>query len=167
MRRIIILLSLVFISVAIANAKTISQRVGNLETRVGKNEKRITVLEKKSYKGNAKKETAVQADPKKPIITYYISAVNKNVGNKMGVVITLVIENSISKPIYAFSGDFLFRDSKGTAFFKYPYIQSDALYGYKRARILIPVDSSKYPKAYLRFVKDKNITATLENQSLY
>ena len=167
MRRAIILISLLLMSAAIAGAKTVTQRVGNLERRVGKNEKRITALEKDSSRKAANKTAASQADPKKPIVSYYISAVNKNAGNKMGTIITVVIENSSSKPIYAFSGDFLFRTSAGTAFFKYPYIQSDPLYGYKRARVLIPVDSAKYPKAYLRFIKDKKITVSFENQTLY
>ncbi|MCR4820679.1 MAG: hypothetical protein K5838_06110 [Elusimicrobiales bacterium] len=170
MRRILILIAIIFSMTAIGYSKTVKQRVGNLEKRVSKTEKRISALEKKSKASNKNAQAAAKKtaeNTKNPIITYFISAENKSNANKMGVILTLVVENSISKPIYAFSGTFVFKDSQGQAFFSYPYVQSDALYGYKRSRVLIPVDSAKNTKAYLRFVKDKKIKAYLVNQKIY
>lgn len=168
MRQILLILLSIIFSAALANAKTVTQRVGTLEKKVTSNTRRITALEKntKSSTKNAAAQKK-QVDPKHPVTTYYISAVQKNAGNKMGVIVTLVVENSAAKPIYAFSGDFIFRTEDGTPFFRYPYIHSDAIFGYKRARILIPVDSAKYPRAYLRFIRDKKIQASLENQLIY
>lgn len=170
MRHFLILLALIFIPAATGYTQTVKQRVGKLEKRVTKNEKRINALEKNTSKAlSASKKAASKNNEnvKNPIVTYFISADNRTSGNKMGMVVTLVVENSTSKPIYAFSGDFIFWDSSGKAFFRQPYVQSDAIYGYKRHRVLIPVDSSKNTKAYLRLVRDKKIRVKLINQKIY
>ena len=158
------MLALILATSGFSYAKTVSQRVGTLEKKSANYEKRLSSLEK-NLGNQAEKKQAV--NPKSPIIAYFISSVTKNVGDKMGVVVTLVVENGNAKPVYAFSGDFVFYTSDGKPFFKYPYIQTDPLYGYKRGRVLIPVDSASFPKAYLRFVKDKNITVRLLNQAIY
>lgn len=170
MWRFLILLALLFLPAAMGYTQTVKQRVGKLEKRVTKNEKRIKALEKNTGKALAASKQASKKNSenlKNPIVTYFISADNRTSGSKMGMVVTLVVENSVSKPIYAFSGDFIFWDSNGKAFFRQSYVQSDALYGYKRHRVLIPVDSSKNTKAYLRLVRDKKIKVKLINQKIY
>lgn len=163
MRRLLFALVLTIFACSAGYTQTVNQRMGKIEKKVGQNTKRISALEK----GTKTLKKAYLKEEKNPIAVYLIRSESKIIKNSMGLILTLVVENAAPKPVYAFSGIFVFRTSDGRKFFSYPYVQSDPLFGYKRRRVLLPIDTIKYTKTYLRFMRDKNIKVTLENQVIY
>jgi hypothetical protein len=166
------LLALLLLLPAGSAAQGGAQRIEKIEKRVTKVEKRVTALEK----GRPAPAAAVKADPalpppipKDPILVHFIKKrqfVSTEKKEKMGVELTLEFENSARRGFFAFSGELLLKDEAGEPVWSQPYAYSDPIKPGERVRVELPLQGVQ-GKAYLKFVKARELSAVLTGQQYY
>lgn len=153
-------------AMAFAQTKTDKKIVG-LEKRVKKIEYRVTVLEKGKAAAPATAPAAAEyMPPANPIAVYFIKKKQFVTKDNMGVTLYFEFENVSRRRYNAFNGVLVFKDSAGAVIWSKPYGYSDPLAPGEKAQVALPV-SSVQAKEYLRFLKARAISVTLENQEFY
>jgi hypothetical protein len=137
------------------------QRLSGLEKRVSKVEQRVTKLE-----GGAPAAAAAEKKPANPIAAYFMKKKPVVGQGKIGVKLYVELENTSNLRYYAFNGILVFRDESGAAVWSKPYAYSEPLYPGDKVQVVLAV-SSDQTKEYLKLIKAKTLTASLEKQEAY
>ncbi len=165
MRLITCLLFCLVSASAAAGADTVQRRLTGLEKRVTSVEQRVTRLERGAPGQAVKPAGAAAARPVSPIAVYFIRK-KQVVGEKIGIMIYLEFENVSDRRYLAFNGVLVFRDGSGAVVWTRPYAYSEALSPGDKVEAGLPVSSDR-PKEYLKLLKAKSLTVTLEKQEAY
>jgi len=142
-------------------ADTAAKRLTGLEKRVSVVEKRVSKLENAAAPGPAAKAV----EPAEPIVATFIKK-RQVVGEKIGVRLYVDLENVSRRRFYALSGLFVFRDEAGAVIWSKEYAYSEPFLPGDHMEVTLGVTSDK-TKEYLKFLKAKVITVTLEKQEAY
>ena len=142
-------------------ADTAEKRLTGLEKRVSGVEKRVSKLENAAAPGPAAKAV----EPAEPIVATFIKK-RQVVGEKIGVRLYVDLENVSRRRFYALSGLFVFRDEAGAVIWSKEYAYSEPFLPGDHMEVTLGVTSDK-TKEYLKFLKAKVITVTLEKQEAY
>ena len=142
-------------------ADTAEKRLTGLEKRVSVVEKRVSKLENAAAPGPAAKAV----EPAEPIVATFIKK-RQVVGEKIGVRLYVDLENVSRRRFYALSGLFVFRDEAGAVIWSKEYAYSEPFLPGDHMEVTLGVTSDK-TKEYLKFLKAKVITVTLEKQEAY
>lgn len=145
-------------------ADTVQKRLTGLEKRVSGVEKRVSKLENAAAPGAAAKSVE-PAEPAQPIVATFIKK-RQVVGEKIGVRLYVDLENVSRRRFYALSGLFVFRDEAGAVIWSKEYAYSEPFLPGDHMEVTLGVTSDK-TKEYLKFLKAKVITVTLEKQEAY
>ncbi len=161
--RHVILTVLVFSSVALfAQVKT-EKRLTGLEKRVTKVEKRVTGLEGGAGQPAAPAPKKESANP----IAVHFKGKKQVVGQaKLGIKLYLEFENLSARRFYAFNGTLVFRNEAGAVIWSRPYAHSEPLGPGETVEVAMGLLSDQ-AKEYLKFVKARSVTASLEKQEFY
>lgn len=161
--RPVILTVLLLSSVALFAQDKTEKRLTGLEKRVTKVEKRVTSLEGGAVQPAAadrKKETA------NPIAVHF-KGKKQVVGQaKLGIKLYLEFENLTARRFYAFNGTLVFRNEAGAIIWSRPYAHSEPLGPGETVEVTMGLLSDQ-AKEYLKFVKARSVTASLEKQEFY
>jgi hypothetical protein len=145
-------------------ADAAQKRLTGLEKRVSGVEKRVSRLENAAAPGPAVK-SAETAEPAQPIVATFVKK-RQVVGEKIGVRLYVDLENVSRRRFYALSGLFVFRDENGAVIWSKEYAYSEPFLPGDHMEVTLGVTSDK-TKEYLKFLKAKVITVTLEKQEAY
>jgi len=151
-----------FCSFASAQDKT-QKRLTGLEKRVTKVEKRVTSLE-----GGAA-QAAVPAPKKEaanPVAVHFKGKKQVVGQEKLGIKLYLEFENLSARRFYAFNGTLVFKNESGAVIWSRPYAHSEPLGPGETVEVTMGI-LSEQAKEYLRFVKARAVTASLEKQEFY
>lgn len=140
---------------------TLEKRVATVEKRVSSVEKRVTQLE-----GGAVSAPARAALRANPITAVFIKKKQVVSQEKIGVKLYVEFENVSNRRLYAFNGTLVFRDESGAVIWSRPYGYSEPIGPGEKAAAELAVSSDR-AKDYLRLVKAREITVTLEKQEAY
>jgi len=161
--RILMAAALLFsCSFASAQDKT-QKRLTGLEKRVTKVEKRVTSLE-----GGAARP-AVPAPKKEaanPVAVHFKGKKQVVGQEKLGIKLYLEFENLSARRFYAFNGTLVFRNESGAVIWSRPYAHSEPLGPGETVEVTMGILSDQ-AKEYLKFVKARAVTASLEKQEFY
>lgn len=136
------------------------KRLSGLEKRVTSVEQRVTRLEKR-----APTAAAAAAEPADPVSAVFVKK-QQVVGRALGLRLHVELENVSRRRFYAFNGVLVFRDGKGAVLWSKPYAFGEPLLPGERIEVALGI-SSEQTKDYLRLLKAKSITVTLEKQEVY
>lgn len=145
-------------------ADTPQKRIAGLEKRMSGVEKRVSKLESASSSGPAAK-AAEQAEPAQPILATFLKK-RQVVGKQIAVRLYVDLENVSRRRFYALSGLFVFKDENGAVIWSQEYAYSEPFLPGDHMEVTLTVTSDK-TKEYLKFLKSKVITVTLEKQEAY
>ncbi len=160
----LLLLSALLISAWAASAQDkTGKRLTGLEKRVTKVEKRVTKLEDGAAQPAAPERQKQAANP----ITVYFIAKKQIVGQeKLGLKLYLEFENLSPRGFYAFNGTLVFRNEAKAVIWSLPYSHSEPLGSGQKVEVSMGILSDQ-AKEYLKFVKARAITVSLEKQEVY
>lgn len=158
------LLAALLISACAASAQVKSEkRLTRLEKRVTKVEKRVTGLEG----GSAQPAAAAQPKPLANPIAVYFRSKKQVVGQaKLAIKLYLEFENLSARRFFAFNGTLVFKNEAGAVIWSKPYAHSEPLGPGELVEVSMGI-SSDQAKEYLKFVKARSVTASLEKQEAY
>jgi hypothetical protein len=139
-------------------------RVTVLEKRVTKVEKRVTRLEKGAAAPTAKSAKAARSAS--PVTASFIGKKQVISGDKMGLKLYVELENSSNSGLMAFSGTLVFRDEAGAPLWSKAYACSEPVASGEKLQVTLGISSEK-AKPYLKLIKAKGLTVTLEKQEVY
>lgn len=141
------------------------KRLTGLEKRVTRVEKRVTRLE---AGGPAAASAAAvrQKRPASPIAVYFIKKKQVVGREKLGMKFYLEFENVSNRRYDAFNGVLVFRDEAGGVIWTKAYGYSDPLLPGEKAQATLLV-SSNQTKEYLKLLRARAITVSLEKQDAY
>lgn len=162
--RYLILAAFMLSSCAVFAQDKIERRFSALDKRVGKVERRVTALE-----GGAGRQPAAAAKPKEPANPVSVRFLLKKqvVGQKkLGIKLYLEFENLSSRRFYAFNGTLVFKNEDGTVIWTRPYGHSEPLGPGERVDVSMGI-LSEQAKEYLKFIKARAVTVSLEKQEVY
>ena len=137
------------------------KRVAKVEKRVASVEKRVTRLEVGSAPAQVK--AARQADP---IEAVFIKKKQVVTQEKIGVKLYVEFENVSNRRLYAFNGTLVFKDETGAVIWSRAYGYSEPIGPGEKAAAELAVSSDR-TKEYLKLVKARGITVSLEKQEAY
>ena len=140
-----------------------AKRVTGLEKRVTKVEKRVTKLETGAASGQA---PAKDSQPVNPIAATFIKKKQVLKQAKMGIRLYLELENISNRSFYAFNGTLVFKDASGGIIWSKDYAYSEPISPAEKLQVTFFVTGEE-PKAYLKLVKTREITVSLEKQEAY
>ena len=138
----------------------LEKRVATVEKRVSSVEKRVTKLEGGAVSAPA---AALQANPIKAVFIKKKQVVSQE---KIGVKLYVEFENVSNRRLYAFNGTLVFRDESGAVIWSRAYGYSEPIGPGEKAEAELAVSSDR-AKEYLKLVKARGITVTLEKQEAY
>ncbi|MDA8243915.1 MAG: hypothetical protein M0025_07330 [Elusimicrobia bacterium] len=149
---------------AAAALASTEKRVTSLEKRMTKVEKRVTVLET----GGPAREAAKAEDrrPAEPIGATFLRKKQVVGQERAGIRLYVRFENLGGRRLLAFNGVLVFRDEDGSLIWSKPYGHSEPLAPGEKVEVSVGVLTNE-PKPYLKFVRAKKITVTLEKQEAY
>lgn len=154
---------LLFAACAVLAAEKTEKRLTGLEKRVTKVEKRVTRLEG----GEARPAPAASQIGSAAPIAVYFRKKKQVVGQaKLGIKLYLEFENLSARRFYAFSGTLVFKNETGAVIWSRPYGHSEPLGPGARVEVTMGILSDQ-AKEYLKFVKAREVTVTLEKQEFY
>ncbi len=159
-----LLLALLFIFPALSSAQDkVGKRLTGVEKRVAKVEKRVTRLE-----GGALQPAtpARQKEPANPIAVYFRGKKQVVGKAKLGIKLFLEFENLTARRFYAFNGNLIFRNETGAVIWTRPYAHSEQLGPGENVEVSMGLLSDQ-AKEYLKFVKARSVTVSLEKQEAY
>jgi hypothetical protein len=139
------------------------KRLTGLEKRVTKVEKRVTRLE-----GGAPLTAAPsqQKEPANPLAVYFKGKKQIVGQQKLGIKIYLEFENLSARRFYAFNGTLVFKNEDGGVIWSRPYAHSEPLGPNEKVEVTMGI-LSEQAKEYLKFIKARAVTVTLEKQDVY
>jgi hypothetical protein len=166
-------MKLLFIAALIAaaaqlGAQSPGKRVAGLEKRVTTVEKRVSTVEKRVAKleGGAAASDGKAAQPSSPITAFFIKKKQVVSQEKIGIKLYVEFENVSNRRLYAFSGTLVFRDEAGAVVWSRAYGYSEPILPGGRAQAELAVSSDR-AREYLKLVKAKGLTVSLEKQEAY
>lgn len=139
----------------------LEKRVATVEKRVAGVEKRVTKLE-----GGAAPAPARAALQANPITAVFIKKKQVVSQEKIGIKLYVEFENVSNRRLYAFNGTLVFRDESGAVIWSRAYGYSEPIGPGEKAEAELAVSSDR-AKEYLKLVKARGITVTLEKQEAY
>lgn len=144
------------------------KRLTGLEKRVTKVEKRLVRLETGGAQARpAAAVPAAQAPlPANPIAATFLKKQQIVGQQRLGIKLFLEFENTTNRKFFAFNGTLVFRDEAGAVIWSRPYGHSEPLGGGERVEVSMGI-LSEQAKEYLKFVRAKTVTVTLEKQEVY
>jgi len=148
-----------------AQEKT-EKRLTGLEKRVTKVEKRVTRLEGGAARTAAQPAEVKRKEPANPIAVYFISKKQVVGQQKLGIKLYLEFENLTARRFYAFNGMLVFRNEDGAVIWSKAYGHSEPLGPGEKVDVTMGILSDQ-AKEYLKFVKAREVTVTLEKQEVY
>lgn len=161
--RPVILTALLLSSAALFAQDKTEKRLTGLEKRVTKVEKRVTSLEG----GGAQPAAAAQKKESANPIAVHFKGKKQVVGQaKLGIKLYLEFENLSARRFYAFNGTLIFRNEAGALIWSRPYAHSEPLGPGETVEVTMGLLSDQ-AKEYLKFVKARAVTASLEKQEFY
>lgn len=164
MRPVILTVLLLSTASLFAQDRT-EKRLTGLEKRVTKVEKRVTSLE-----GGAARPAVAAAAQKKETanpIAVHFKGKKQVVGQaKLGIKLYLEFENLSARRFYAFNGTLVFKNEAGALIWSRPYAHSEPLGPGETVEVTMGLLSDQ-AKEYLKFVKARAVTASLEKQEFY
>lgn len=143
-------------------APGLEKRVATVEKRVNNVEKRVTKLEGGGASPSRTK-AARQADP---IEAVFIKKKQVLSQEKMGIKLYVEFENVSNRRLYAFNGTLVFRDETGAVIWSRAYGYSEPIGPGEKAAAELAL-TSDHTKEYLKLVKARGITVSLEKQESY
>lgn len=160
------LVLLLFAAPAFCQTKT-EKRLTGLEKRVTKVEKRLVRLETGAAPRQPAAAPAAQAPlPAAPIAVTFLKKKQVVGQEKLGIKLFMEFENITNRKFFAFNGTLVFRDEAGAVIWSRPYGHSEPLGGGERVEVSMGLLSDQ-AKEYLKFVRAKAVTVTLEKQEVY
>ena len=157
----ILLIAFLFAAAAPLCAQADGKRITVLEKRVTTVEKRVTNLE-----GGVVSPQPGGKQLAKPITAVFIKKKQVVSQEKIGIKLYVEFENVSNRRLYAFNGTLVFRDGAGTVIFSRAYGYSEPIGPGEKAQAELAV-SSERTKEYLKLVKAKAVTVSLEKQETY
>lgn len=158
-----ILTALLLSTVALSAQDRTEKRLTGLEKRVTKVEKRVTSLEGGAVQPAAAAQKKETASP----IAVHFKGKKQVVGQaKLGIKLYLEFENLTARRFYAFNGTLVFRNEAGAIIWSRPYAHSEPLGPGETVEVTMGLLSDQ-AKEYLKFVKARSVTASLEKQEFY
>ncbi|MBI4351784.1 MAG: hypothetical protein HY550_10110 [Elusimicrobia bacterium] len=154
---------------AVLAQENAAKRLTGLEKRVTKVEKRVTRLEGGAALPAAAGKRAEAARPKgsaAPIAVYFRKKKQVLGQAKLGIKLYLEFENLTARRYNAFSGTLVFKNETGTVIWSRPYGHGEPLGPGERVEVTMGILSDQ-PKEYLKFVKARDVTVSLEKQEFY
>ncbi len=139
----------------------LEKRVATVEKRVNSVEKRVTKLE--GGTSPAQPKTALQANPIEAVFIKKKQIVSQE---KIGVKLYVEFENISNRRLFAFNGTLVFRDETGAVIWSRAYGYSEPIGPGDKAQAELAVTSER-TKEYLKLVKARGITVSLEKQEAY
>ena len=159
----LILTALLLSSAALFAQDRTEKRLTGLEKRVTKVEKRVTSLEGGAARPAAPAPKKEAANP----VAVHFNGKKQVVGQaKLGIKLFLEFENLSARRFYAFNGTLVFRNEGGAVIWSRPYAHSEPLGPGETVEVTMGILSDQ-AKEYLKFVKARKITASLEKQEFY
>ncbi len=151
-----------------AHSQDGDKRVPGLVKRVAKVEKRLTSVEKRVTRleggaAPAQVKAARQADP---IEAVFIKKKQVVTQEKIGVKLYVEFENVSNRRLYAFNGTLVFKDETGAVIWSRAYGYSEPIGPGEKAAAELAVSSDR-TREYLKLVKARGITVSLEKQEVY
>lgn len=160
------LVLLLFAAPAFCQTRT-EKRLTGLEKRVTKVEKRLVRLETGAAPRQPAAAPAAQAPlPAAPIAVTFLKKKQVVGQEKLGIKLFMEFENITNRKFFAFNGTLVFRDEAGAVIWSRPYGHSEPLGGGERVEVSMGLLSDQ-AKEYLKFVRAKAVTVTLEKQEVY
>ena len=160
----LLLLSALLISTCAASAQDkTGKRLTGLEKRVTKVEKRVTRLEDGTPQSAAPERQKQAANP---IAVYFIGKKQIVGQEKIGLKLFLEFENLSPRSFYAFNGTLVFRNEAKAVIWSRPYSHSEPLGSAQKVEVSMGILSDQ-AKEYLKFVKARAVTVSLEKQEVY
>lgn len=157
---------LLFAAPAFCQTKT-EKRLTGLEKRVTKVEKRLTKLETGTPSRSAAPGVPAAAPlPAEPIAVTFLKKKQIVGQQRLGLRLYLEFANTTNRRFFAFNGVLVFRDETGAVIWARPYGHSDQLGAGERVEVTLGL-LSEQAKEYLKFVRAKTVTVTLEKQEVY
>lgn len=162
------LIAVLFAAAAPLNAQGTGKRVTGLEKRVTTVEKRVTTVEKRVTKleSGAPPGPSAAAQLANPITALFIKKKQVVSQEKIGIKLYVEFENVSNRRLYAFSGTLVFRDEAGAVIWSRAYGYSEPIGPGEKAQAELAVSSNR-TREYLKLVKARGITASLEKQEVY
>jgi hypothetical protein len=160
----LLLLAALFIFPSPASAQDkVEKRLTGVEKRVAKVEKRVTRLEGGAARPAA---PAQRKEPANPIAVYFKGKKQVVGKSKLGIKLFLEFENLAARRFYAFNGTLVFKNEAGAVIWSRPYAHSEQLGPGETVEVSMGILSDQ-PKEYLKFVKARSVTVSLEKQEAY
>ncbi|MDD5207864.1 MAG: hypothetical protein PHV36_00610 [Elusimicrobiales bacterium] len=160
----LLLLTLLFISPGMTPAQDkVEKRLTGVEKRVAKVEKRVTRLEGAAAQPAA---PAPQKEPATPIAVYFKGKKQVVGKSKLGIKLFLEFENLTARRLYAFNGNLIFKNEAGAVIWTRPYAHSEQLGPGETVEVSMGILSDQ-AKEYLKFVKARSVSVSLEKQEAY
>ncbi|MDP2866896.1 MAG: hypothetical protein Q8O90_11690 [Elusimicrobiota bacterium] len=161
--RHVLLTALILSSAAVLAQDKTGKRLAGLEKRVTKVEKRVTSLEGGAAQPAAPAPKKESANP----IAVHFKGKKQVVGQaKLGIKLYLEFENLSARRFYAFNGTLVFKNEAGEVIWSRPYAHSEPLGPGETVEVSMGILSDQ-AKEYLKFVKARSVTASLEKQQFY
>lgn len=153
---------------ATAAEKSTEKRVGELETRVTKVERRLTRLESwgKAPGTSPKAVKGEEKPPEDPIAVLFLAKKQVLGEKRAGIRLYMRFTNLTNQRFFAFNGTLVFRNEKGSRIWEKPYGHSEMLGPGEAVDVSMGLLSNQ-AKTYLKFVKARTVTVTLEKQEVY
>lgn len=163
MRAAPLILSLLLLPAASYAQQKTEQRLTGLEKRVTKAEQRLTRLEGGFVPASGKAEAKPLANP---IGVTFLKKKQQLGQQKMGIRLYMEFENLANRRFYAFNGTLVFRDENGALIWSKPYGHTEPLAAGEKVQVSMGILSDQ-AREYLKFVRAKAVTVTLEKQEVY
>lgn len=162
-----LLLSLLLLAgPAFAQTKT-EKRLTGLEKRVTKVERRLVKLETgPAPAGTPTAAPEPQRLPANPIAVVFLRKKQQVGEQRLGLKLFLEFENTTNRRFFAFNGTLVFKNEAGALIWSRPYGHSEPLGPGERVEVSMGILSEQV-KEYLRFVRAKAVTVSLEKQEVY
>ncbi|MDO8805890.1 MAG: hypothetical protein Q7R35_15835 [Elusimicrobiota bacterium] len=166
MRLLLLSALLIFSGAAFAQVKT-EKRLTGLEKRMTKVEKRLTDIEVGAARPGARPAAAApRKEPENPIAVSFMGKKQVTGQTRLGMKLYLEFENLSSRSFFAFNGTLVFRNEAGALIWSRPYAHSEPLGAGQKVDVSMGILSTQ-AKEYLRFVKARSVTVSLEKQQAY
>ncbi len=156
--------AVLFISVCavFAEVKT-EERLAVLEKRVTKIEKRVAGIEDGAAQSAV---PMLQTQSANPVGVYFKGKKQVAGQAKLGIKLYLEFKNLSPRRFYSFNGILVFKNEAGAVIWSRPYDHSEPLGPGEKVEVSVGILSDQ-AKAYLKFVKARSITVSLEKQETY
>jgi len=164
----LLILSALLISACPASAQVKTEkRLTGLEKRVTKVEKRVTDIEVGAARSSTQPPAAAQKEePENPIAVSFVGKKQVAGLKRLGIKLYLEFENLSSRSLFAFNGTLVFRSEDDDIIWARPYAHSEPLGPGQRVDVSMGILSTQ-AKEYLKFVKARAVTVSLEKQEVY